>query len=76
MIIRIMTRQIPLSINGRHFCDSDGRTTILRGINLAGISVLPHPDGATHMLIVHSPWMSVMNTFLAFDPGDSIAFVC
>ncbi|MHA1453802.1 MAG: cellulase family glycosylhydrolase, partial [Promethearchaeota archaeon] len=44
-----MTRQIPLSINGRHFCDSDGRTTILRGINLAGISVLPHPDGATHI---------------------------
>jgi glycosyl hydrolase family 5/cellulase (glycosyl hydrolase family 5) len=38
-----------VKIEGRHFADMQNRITILRGINLAGVSTSFSPNGATHL---------------------------
>jgi hypothetical protein len=39
-----------LSTRGPWFVDSSGRTLLLRGVNVGGITKLPSkPDGATHL---------------------------
>jgi hypothetical protein len=38
-----------MQIEGAWFKDQDGRTLMLRGVNLGGSSKVPFPDGATHI---------------------------